>query len=229
MNSIRVRNTYTPTGTGTAHTVLYVVGVLSSSAGTGAADPFCIHSCRVVTSQQVQLTHWLLLYSCWVESLSNRLFRCRFPNLLSRDREIGEKTLENNSQSFPLAPLLFPCPPFSSSFIISKFELPAHINQWMNWCGKFDFLCQLCDPKKGLIGPYNYSEMVKNNHRRRIELEDKAKVVASVWGTQFIQFLAALAILPWSIEKKRNWINLAPQAAVTTFAFSSVSILLLGE
>ena len=71
--------------------------------------------------------------------------------------------------------------------------------------------------------------MVKNNHRRRIELEDKAKVVASVWGTQFIQFLAALAILPWSIEKKTNWINLAPQAAVTTFAFSSVSILLLGE
>ena len=36
-------------------------------------------------------------------------------------------------------------------------------------------------------------------HRRRIELEDKAKVVASVWGTEFVQFLAALAVLPWSI------------------------------
>ena len=35
--------------------------------------------------------------------------------------------------------------------------------------------------------------------RRRIELEDKAKVVASVWGTEFVQFLAALAVLPWSI------------------------------
>ena len=33
-------------------------------------------------------------------------------------------------------------------------------------------------------------------HRRRMELEDKAKVVASVWGAEFIQFLAALAILP---------------------------------
>ena len=32
-------------------------------------------------------------------------------------------------------------------------------------------------------------------HRRRIELEDKAKVVASVWGTEFVQFLAALASL----------------------------------
>ena len=81
-------------------------------------------------------------------------------------------------------------------------------------------------------GPIDYSgkgSRVLPEHRRRIELEDKAKVVASVWGTQFIQFLAALAILPWSIEKKRNWINLAPQAAVTTFVFSSVSILLLGE
>ena len=36
-------------------------------------------------------------------------------------------------------------------------------------------------------------------HIRRIELEDKAKVVASVWGAEFVQFLAALAVLPWSI------------------------------
>ena len=34
------------------------------------------------------------------------------------------------------------------------------------------------------------------NHRRRIELEDKAKVVVSVWGTEFVQFLAALVVLP---------------------------------
>ena len=33
-------------------------------------------------------------------------------------------------------------------------------------------------------------------HRRRMETEAKAKVVASVWGTKFIQFLAALAVLP---------------------------------
>ena len=40
-------------------------------------------------------------------------------------------------------------------------------------------------------------------HRRRMELKDKAKVVASVWGAKFVQFLAALAVLPWSILKKR--------------------------
>ena len=35
--------------------------------------------------------------------------------------------------------------------------------------------------------------------RRRMETEEKAKVDASVWGAKFIQFLAALAVLPRSI------------------------------
>ena len=34
-----------------------------------------------------------------------------------------------------------------------------------------------------------------HNHRRRIETEGKAKVVVSVWGAEFVQFLAALAVL----------------------------------
>ena len=42
-----------------------------------------------------------------------------------------------------------------------------------------------------------------SHHRRRMEREAKAKVVASVWGADFVQFLAALAILPRSIWKKR--------------------------
>ena len=33
------------------------------------------------------------------------------------------------------------------------------------------------------------------NHRRRISTEEKAMVVAAVGGKEFIQFLAALAIL----------------------------------
>ena len=38
--------------------------------------------------------------------------------------------------------------------------------------------------------------LVENHwHRRRIKTEEKAKVVAAVWGTGFIQFLAALAIM----------------------------------
>ena len=36
-------------------------------------------------------------------------------------------------------------------------------------------------------------------HRRRMETEKKAKVLASVGGSEFIQFLAALAILLPSI------------------------------
>ena len=32
-------------------------------------------------------------------------------------------------------------------------------------------------------------------HRRSIKIEKKANVVAAVWGIEFIQFLAALAIL----------------------------------
>ena len=42
-----------------------------------------------------------------------------------------------------------------------------------------------------------------SRHKRSIELEDKAKVVASVLGAKFVQFLAALAVLPLSILKKR--------------------------
>ena len=104
-------------------------------------------------------------------------------------------------------------------------------------------------------------------HRRRIKTEEKAKVVATAWGTEWIQFLDAIAILHQDELKKgmnssyssyrsgaihpirhiflvqfiqffqsswckiasaaRNWINYFPQTAVTTFAFSSVFILLL--
>ena len=40
-------------------------------------------------------------------------------------------------------------------------------------------------------------------HRRRIKTEEIAKVVAAVGGEEFIQFLAALAILPWTILNNR--------------------------
>ena len=61
------------------------------------------------------------------------------------------------------------------------------------------------------------------HHRRRMETEAKGKVVASFFfwgGAKFIQFLAALAVLPRSK-------NFAPQTEATTFAFVSISILLL--
>ena len=40
-------------------------------------------------------------------------------------------------------------------------------------------------------------------HIRRINTEEKAKVVANDWGAEFIKFLAALAILHKDDLKKR--------------------------
>ena len=42
--------------------------------------------------------------------------------------------------------------------------------------------------------PLNCRPPAAYSHRRRIFTEEKAKVVAAVWGTEFIQFLAALAV-----------------------------------
>ena len=38
----------------------------------------------------------------------------------------------------------------------------------------------------------NLSRDMSRRHKRRIKTEEKAKVVAAVWGTALIQFLAAL-------------------------------------
>ena len=48
------------------------------------------------------------------------------------------------------------------------------------------------EEKLSLCGEYNI-------HRRRMESEENAKVVASVWGAELVQLLAALAVLHWSI------------------------------
>ena len=41
-------------------------------------------------------------------------------------------------------------------------------------------------------------------HRRRIYTEEKAKVVSAVWGTDFIHFLAVLAVLYQDDMKKKD-------------------------
>ena len=40
-------------------------------------------------------------------------------------------------------------------------------------------------------------------HRIRINTEEKTKVIAAAWGTEFIQFVAVLAILHHDDLKKR--------------------------
>ena len=84
-------------------------------------------------------------------------------------------------------------------------------------------------------------------HGRRIYAEEQAKLVAAVWGTEFIKFLVALAIFYQDDVKDimkssfsslllecnssfssylpgaaRNRINSVPQTAATNFAFSFV-------
>ena len=96
-----------------------------------------------------------------------------------------------------------------------------------------------------------------SGHRRRINTEEKAKVVAALWGAEFVQFLSALAVFTVKrfeeydelqqddLKKRmnssdssksslykingaaRNLIHSVPQTQVTTFAFASVFILLL--
>ena len=44
--------------------------------------------------------------------------------------------------------------------------------------------------------------------RRRIKTEEKAKIVAAVWGDKFIQVLAAQAFMPRTILKKDEFILL---------------------
>ena len=40
-------------------------------------------------------------------------------------------------------------------------------------------------------------------HKERVQTEEKAKVVASVWGAKFIQFVFALAVLLRKILNNR--------------------------
>ena len=67
-------------------------------------------------------------------------------------------------------------------------------------------------------------------HRRRIKTEEKAKVVAAVWGTELIQFLTII-LQQDDLKMRVNRILAAkwyvPQPTATTFAFSSVFNLLL--
>ena len=51
-----------------------------------------------------------------------------------------------------------------------------------------------------------YSTVVRPAHKkRRFYTEEKVKVVVAVWGTNYIQFLAALAVLHQDdIKKKMN-------------------------
>ena len=56
-----------------------------------------------------------------------------------------------------------------------------------------------------LLSDRRFAQEAGAHRRRRIKTEEKAKVVAVVWGTEVIQFLASLAILHHDdLKKKMN-------------------------
>ena len=54
---------------------------------------------------------------------------------------------------------------------------------------------------EGIVQSAKFSP-IDDEHKRRIKTEEKAKVVASAWEEECIQFLASLAVLPMTILKK---------------------------
>ena len=60
---------------------------------------------------------------------------------------------------------------------------------------KFFFISEQTTYSRIKVLPTSKNAGIWYNHRRRMYTEEKAKVVAAVWGIEFIQFLAALAIL----------------------------------
>ena len=72
-------------------------------------------------------------------------------------------------------------------------DLLYFTSQLSYWTKKILNLCSFCS---------DYTERIPSNHRRRIKTEEKAKVVASVWGKEFIQFLAVLAFFHQDDFKK---------------------------
>ena len=116
-------------------------------------------------------------------------------------------------------------------------------------------ISQVCAPHTRIYCIFQH--LFRAWYRRRIKTEEKVKAVAAEWGTELIQFLAALAIFCTRMISKICWvhpilhivlvqlillfksswckiasaakklIDSAPQTAATTFAFSSVFILFL--
>ena len=57
-------------------------------------------------------------------------------------------------------------------------------------------------PPRAEEGYTRVTSVIQCKHRRRIKTEEKVKVVAAVWGTELIKFLAVLTILHQDDLKK---------------------------
>ena len=92
-------------------------------------------------------------------------------------------------------------PPLSLSSVSGQFylcKLRVFLNFRLMNCGPVGSNCKKENVR---AWPCLKKNVVGVGHRRRMETEAKANVVDSVWGEDFFQFLAALAILPGTILK----------------------------
>ena len=91
---------------------------------------------------------------------------------------------------------------FSNPYFSSKLFKKLH--HWNPSAGNVqEKYCSTRTSRLALFYTGAFQTLLWFHHRRRMEREAKANVVASVWGAEFIQFLATLAVLPQSILKKR--------------------------
>ena len=79
------------------------------------------------------------------------------------------------------------CAEISIPMFCSSVQLKVHKPYILSL---FNKLFNSCPPP-----PYATTKMEWQIQRRKIQTEEKAKVVSAVWGTELIQFLATLAIL----------------------------------
>ena len=65
--------------------------------------------------------------------------------------------------------------------------------------------------------------LLHERHRRRIRTEEKAMVVDSVWGKEFIQLFATLAVLPRTILKNRMNLSFSFKSSWCNLSYNSTS------
>ena len=82
-----------------------------------------------------------------------------------------------------------PCPPLPAGFLLFSVPTsqPVEVGVWR--------LEAPCASILVYTAPKSETQALRLNHRRIINTEVRAKVVAAVWGTEFFKFLAAPAIL----------------------------------
>ena len=108
--------------------------------------------------------------------------------------------------SFPLYPEIFYMPDSNPNLLpyFCATTEPPHLLTRMFWSMSV-FMVLRWTTTCFMYTSLSFSSSMASNiswrvgHRRRMEREAKTNVVTYVWGAEFVQFLATLAVWPWHI------------------------------